>query len=201
MRRSRGEKPGATGRLSPIAPGWRERREKPKGAARAAPFYAGCVRRQSVVVAAMQLAERGIQLLTVAVVLVAEDRLRATDRLVRRGGDELLAVGVVGATAVAHRDIELAVGPEGQVAAVVVELRPGYADELSRERDARRGRAARVGGNPLDNHVVMVGVQGRRPRGRDRRHARVAWLRRVGVEAALARRALATIEIRIEREP
>src|SRR2546426_3187646 len=51
MRRSRGEKPGATGRLSPIAPGWRERREKPKGAARAAPFYAACVRRQLVVVA------------------------------------------------------------------------------------------------------------------------------------------------------
>src|SRR5687768_5036266 len=77
------------------------------------------------------LAEWRVELLAVAVNLVAEDRFLAAHRLVGRSGDEGLTVGVIGAAAVAHRDVEHPVRAEGQIAAVMVELWPVHAHELA----------------------------------------------------------------------
>jgi hypothetical protein len=123
---------------------------------------------------------RRVELLGVAVALVADRRRLPARRVVRRRRGEQLAVGVVGAAAVAHRDVQHPVGPEGQVAAVVVELRPVHAHELAPAGGI--GHAPRR--RPLGQDVLMVWRHARRHRAREGRQPDDG-LRGVGVQLSV----------------
>jgi hypothetical protein len=155
----------------------------------------GIVRRNSVLsvrgvrsihVDAEDLAVRRVELLGVAVPLMPHDG--RGDRGQRAGGDEeVLPVGVVGPAAIAHRDVEQAIGSEHEVAAIVVELRPVHSHELASTGQVDPGgRVTGTQGGPLGHHVLMVG----RAAGRDRRQKRRrtgVGLRRIRVELAVRR--------------
>ena len=97
---------------------------------------------------------------------------------------EELAIGVVGAAAVTHRDVHLAVGPERQVAAVMVELRPVHPQELAPAGRIDHGRrVAGVEHAPLGDDVLVVRRVGWNGAEKGRR-ARFG-LRGVGVEQAI----------------
>jgi hypothetical protein len=85
-------------------------------------------RARAIDVDAMDLAQGDRELLAVAVQAMPDDRRLHT---ARSGHDEELAVPIVRAASVTHRDVEIPVGTEGQVPAVVVELGPVDTHQLA----------------------------------------------------------------------
>ena len=68
-----------------------------------------------------------------------------------------LPVGVVGASAVAHRDVEVPVWSKGEVPSVVVELWPVDPQQLASACSIDdRSRVAWTGDLPLGKHVLVV---------------------------------------------
>src|SRR5439155_1536747 len=144
----------------------------------------------------------------VAVALVAEDRRRdgaggrqpGLSRVLRAGHEVGLTVGVIRPAAVAHRDVEFAVRPEGEVTPVVIELGPVHPDQhTTTGQNHTRRWVRRIDGLPFSDDILVIGSAGRN-RGEESRGSRLG-LRGVRVKEAPSWARPGPVKVRVGCEP